>query len=1018
MTNYLVIKNCKLLVSNFSLACMKNKKQKYFFNILKGPATIVILLSLLMVAFFVMSQGSSAGDLKGQLETGLNYATASGLGTRDIREVIFLIINILLGFLGVVAVLIVMYGGFVWMTSAGDPNKIDRAKQIMVNGAIGLIIIFASYSLAAFIIRLFVGGAGPGNSGFPGGVGAPCTNCNALGSGIIESVYPAPGSVGVPRNTAIYVTFKESISAGIIKGGGELIVGENNVQIYYTDPATKKKIVLQPITDIGVSSPDNKTFLFKPVKILGDGVNNILYRVRLGKDIKKEGGDPAFPKGDHFEWSFTVGTKLDLVPPFVTNVFPNPDDVSDDYSTKTPKQAQGKITVTGAPKTLRPGSASIVRTAPPPEDAAAAIANLVGSYSGSFDGSLVLTGDINPARCAGDVHLSATWIGGDSTGLPNFYCISGNSVVLEGGTAITFDKPILVGNQWAVSLVGFQQADTLQVSNTVFTFVNGVPVGRQIQVPALGAGFENNLADNIRTAINELNHSPDVNASVVANIVTVQADLAGTFGNNISLISSSPNISTTAMLGGVDASTASSPKGVKDESRDSIIKIDLSEVMMPNTIGGKVKTDVSNAVKGVGSIIVGSDFEMIRVQADLDGDGFEADEYVSGEFNVSNLYGTTEFKPSTVCGICNGGSKSGVSCSEDANCPGGTCEPVRNTCGEFKYCLPTRDPSDVVGGVTHYRVTLRAANLDKCVDDNSCGDNKYNTCDIGGSDVCQDVSDPGKPLNYPQGETQPKIDGVLDASLNSLDGDFDENTEGPSDPGHNHKVDPKGNNGDTFYWDFWINNSINSNPPHIRDIGDINVSPAPLGGSGVNLVTNPEALFDELLMSQTLKSGNNYRDGVCGDCTADAECPFPAEQSCVESRCVSKIPGRENYCMEDDECTNGMKCFQKRYVNLIDSGCVINREIYKTGWWVTSRGRDTIKPYDGFYDNTSAIIKHTPFCEVTRYGVEMGSGIRDVHQNCYIPSGSVGAGISECKATQSEPFCCNGFPTASPNCSP
>ena len=64
-----------------------------------------------------------AVNLADQVNEGLNYGTFTGLGTRDIREVIFLVINVILGFLSIIAIIIVLAGGFKWMTAGGNENK-------------------------------------------------------------------------------------------------------------------------------------------------------------------------------------------------------------------------------------------------------------------------------------------------------------------------------------------------------------------------------------------------------------------------------------------------------------------------------------------------------------------------------------------------------------------------------------------------------------------------------------------------------------------------------------------------------------------------------------------------------------------------------------------------------------------------------------------------------------------------------------------------------------------------------
>ena len=86
------------------------------------------------------------------LEVGLNYGTYTGLGTTDIREGVMMIVKVLLGFLGIIAIIIILYGGFIWMTGGGNEEKIGQAKKIITAGVIGLVIIFVAYAVASFVI--------------------------------------------------------------------------------------------------------------------------------------------------------------------------------------------------------------------------------------------------------------------------------------------------------------------------------------------------------------------------------------------------------------------------------------------------------------------------------------------------------------------------------------------------------------------------------------------------------------------------------------------------------------------------------------------------------------------------------------------------------------------------------------------------------------------------------------------------------------------------------------------------
>jgi hypothetical protein len=114
--------------------------------------TTALVLTGVLFAFSVMPALA--------LDTGLNYGTFTGLGTQDLREGVMNIINLLLGFLGIIAIIIILYGGFVWLTSAGNEEKVSQAKKIITAGIIGLIIIFVSFAIATFVIESLIDATG------------------------------------------------------------------------------------------------------------------------------------------------------------------------------------------------------------------------------------------------------------------------------------------------------------------------------------------------------------------------------------------------------------------------------------------------------------------------------------------------------------------------------------------------------------------------------------------------------------------------------------------------------------------------------------------------------------------------------------------------------------------------------------------------------------------------------------------------------------------------------------------
>lgn len=74
------------------------------------------------------------------------------LGSGDVRQTAARIINVALGFLGIIAVVIVLLGGFKYMISGGNEEKTADARNLIVSGIIGLAIILSAWAITGFVI--------------------------------------------------------------------------------------------------------------------------------------------------------------------------------------------------------------------------------------------------------------------------------------------------------------------------------------------------------------------------------------------------------------------------------------------------------------------------------------------------------------------------------------------------------------------------------------------------------------------------------------------------------------------------------------------------------------------------------------------------------------------------------------------------------------------------------------------------------------------------------------------------
>lgn len=70
-------------------------------------------------------------------------------------EIIGYIVKALLGVVGGVALVMMVYGGFQWLTAAGNEDKIKSGTQTMLWAAIGLVLVFSSYLLTATVFQIF-----------------------------------------------------------------------------------------------------------------------------------------------------------------------------------------------------------------------------------------------------------------------------------------------------------------------------------------------------------------------------------------------------------------------------------------------------------------------------------------------------------------------------------------------------------------------------------------------------------------------------------------------------------------------------------------------------------------------------------------------------------------------------------------------------------------------------------------------------------------------------------------------
>lgn len=75
---------------------------------------------------------------------------------RSIQSIIVTVINTILGLLGIIFLVIIIYAGFLWMTAGGNDDQVGKAKQLMTNSIIGIIIIVGAYAISYFVLNAVI----------------------------------------------------------------------------------------------------------------------------------------------------------------------------------------------------------------------------------------------------------------------------------------------------------------------------------------------------------------------------------------------------------------------------------------------------------------------------------------------------------------------------------------------------------------------------------------------------------------------------------------------------------------------------------------------------------------------------------------------------------------------------------------------------------------------------------------------------------------------------------------------
>jgi len=879
-----------------------------------GLPFLAILASFLLVKSVLAAGTVDVGA--SQIDSALS------LGNSSPFIIVTRIINIALGFLGLIVVSIFIYAGFLWMTSGGSEEKISEAKRMLRNAIIGIIITLSAWGIAYFVLSKLVGvtgGTPPGGDLNNGSL--KNLSLGAIGSCSIESVYPQPDSKDVARNSAILVTAKEALQLDTIcinkvsqnpcacdNTPNCNLINPANIQIYKTSDGNScvSGSCETNVKDVEVTVPsDKKTIVLRPLNYLGTSSGNVEYGVRLTNSIKKASGEALFTtcSSDFLEWTFETSSKLDLEPPQVVfgENFPPVDNEADIVSSSSgAKAAQAKIVVTACPKTYTPAKVIGIQKLGTSIDA-----DIIAdpNYSG------VITDFTVNVVSKDKMSLYS------GSGLLGSADVVNNEAVFSGYFTVKVNDEI-PGNSWTVIVNPAAAAETLTLSSDTYIFVNQkTNGGNEIVVPAdcSSSNSSADIAANIEVA---LSGNDSVNTTSSGGTLTLFSKVTGLSGNSLTLQSTSQGLSIQKFAGGIEKSETYTIKGLKDKPMNSVIQVNFNEAMNPMVLSGSAD-ELKNYVKLVNASATakdngapcGNDNECLSYNCQATAC---VGSYVSGKYALSNAYKTMEFVSDKECGV--------------------------NSCGETMYCLPAG---------SHLALKINAATLKPCSASSDCQVfAPYSECVAG---ACKNTA---TQTYYPLADSL-NLNGAVDLAFNSLDGNRDNKADGPVLVPYPYYIEGGSDKSkrDGFQFSFFISNEINSTPP------SISLASPKLAETNV-MISSPVIIdFNDLMMNSTLGTGSL-------------------------------------------SINNGLISTEHKLINLRNSA---NKPL---GYWVVSEAKEIGTP-NGEPDYTSANIMHSDFFESVTYISQIGSGVKNIYQNCFKPS--VGPGCVS--LSEANPSCCFGSAT-------
>jgi cytochrome bd-type quinol oxidase subunit 2 len=149
----------------------------------KALVAIIMTLVFFSIAFSAGVVSVSAAQVVCPEGANLTSDLCKGAMGDSVENRIPRIVNTLLFIVGLLSVIMIIYGGITYVTSAGDQSKVVKAKQTITYAVVGLVVSILAFAIVSFVVGQVTdgGGSGGGNNtsnsqGSGGDELLPCPN--------------------------------------------------------------------------------------------------------------------------------------------------------------------------------------------------------------------------------------------------------------------------------------------------------------------------------------------------------------------------------------------------------------------------------------------------------------------------------------------------------------------------------------------------------------------------------------------------------------------------------------------------------------------------------------------------------------------------------------------------------------------------------------------------------------------------------------------------------------------------